>query len=244
MMPDHFGENDRLREFVAELARKVGLDADHRQALDVAATLLGVGRLPVVDIMTKKGTLAPEEIARIRDIPAIWADFAGQLSPLRDLGVPDILEAYCESWDGSGYPKGLAGKAIPLGARILAVCYHYSGMVSDRPYRSRLPHGRAADELRRMSGGMLDPTLVERFIEMVEEKRETARMIAKRIAEKESPEIVATSPAAKTAARKKPVPAKKTRGKSAAKKAVRKPKAAKKRKTKAAGKGKARKKRI
>ena len=113
MMPEHLGENDHLREFVAEFAREVGLDADHKQALDIAATLLGVGRLPVVDILAKKGSLAPEEIARIRDIPRLWADFAEQLSPLRDLGVPDILEAYCESWDGTGYPKGLAGEAIP-----------------------------------------------------------------------------------------------------------------------------------
>ncbi len=231
MVPEELSENDRLREFVADLAGRIGLDADRRQALDIAASLLGVGRLPVVDILSKKGTLAPEEVARIRDIPRIWADFAGQLAPLRDLGVPDILEAYCESWDGTGYPKELVGEAIPLGARLLAVCYNYNGRVSDRPYRRALPHGDAAAALRGMSGRMLDPALVETFIEMVEEKRKTVRMIAKPRAQKRAP--------AKKAHGKRPARKKAGAVKKVKKRAAKKPKKkAKKRAAKKAAKKK------
>lgn len=186
-MSENLSENDRLRDFVAALAGKIGLDEERRRALDIAASLLGVGRLPVVDIMAKKGARSPEEVARMRDIPEIWADFTDQLAPLKALGVPDIVQAYCENWDGSGYPKGIAGEEIPLGARVLAVCYHYNGMISDRAHRAALPHDQAAEEIRRMSGRMLDPSLVETFIAMVEEKRKSARMIAARQAEEAPP---------------------------------------------------------
>ena len=174
-MPESPSENDSLRELVAALADRAGLGEEHRQALDIAASLLSVGRLPLVDILEKKGALSSEEIARIRDIPKIWADFVGQLSPLKALGVPEIVEAYCESWDGSGYPKGLAGDEIPFGARLLAVCYRYNGMISDRPHRRALPGEEAVAEVRQMSGKVLDPALVETFARMVEEKLGPAR---------------------------------------------------------------------
>ena len=206
-MFENLSENDRLREFVRELADKIGLDEDRKQALDIAASLLGVGRLPVVDIMEKKGARSPEEVARMRDIPAIWADFTDQLAPLKALGVPDIVQAYCENWDGSGYPKGLAGTEIPLGARVLAVCYHYNGMISDRAHRAALPHDDAACEIRRMSGRMLDPALVETFIAMVEEKRKAARMMARRQAEEELPESAGASSASDQVSRPAPQPA-------------------------------------
>ena len=175
VMPENLSENDRLRELVVGLADRAGLDDEHKRALDIAASLLGVGRLPLADILEKKGALSPEEVARIRDLPKIWSDFAEQLSPLKALGVPQIVETYCERWDGSGYPKGLAGEEIPLGARVLAVCYHYNGMISERPYREPMPRDRAAAEIRGMSGKILDPGLVETFVEMIEEKHRSAR---------------------------------------------------------------------
>ena len=160
---DH-AEVDRLRSLVDELGRSSGLGEDDLRGLDIAASMIAVKGLSVLDITEKPGPLTPEDRARMKEITDIWADFARQVDLLRILGVSRILETYTEHWDGRGQPAGLSGEDIPLGARVLAVCYHYNGMTSDRPYRPALSQGRAASELSRMSATVLDPGLVERFL--------------------------------------------------------------------------------
>ena len=234
-------ENDRLRELVVDLAEAVDLGTELMQALDIAASLLGVGRLPVIDILEKKGVPSTEEIARLRDIPSIWADFADQIAILRDLGVPEIIEAYCEHWDGTGNPNGLSGEAIPLGARILAVCYHYNGMISDRPYREALPRDRAAAEIRRMSGKMLDPDVVKVFLAITEERVEGAREAESTVGSASLAGPRGTEAAAdqKPAAEEKPEkkPEKKPKKRAAKKKVTRKKAAKEKESKKGAKKG-------
>ncbi|MHC4200530.1 MAG: HD-GYP domain-containing protein [Planctomycetota bacterium] len=160
---DH-AEVDRLRALVTEFGRSSGLGEDDLRGLDIAASMIAVKGLSVLDITEKPGPLTPEDRARMKEITDIWADFAGQVDLLRVLGVSRILETYTEHWDGRGQPAGLSGEDIPLGARVLAVCYHYNGMTSDRPYRPALSPDRAASELSRMSATVLDPGLVERFL--------------------------------------------------------------------------------
>jgi len=160
---DH-AEVDHLRALVAELGRSSGLGEDDLRGLDIAASMIAVKGLSVLDITEKPGPLTPEDRARMKEITDIWADFAGQVDLLRVLGVSRILETYTEHWDGRGQPAGLSGEDIPLGARVLAVCYHYNGMTSDRPYRPALSPDRAASELSRMSATVLDPGLVKRFL--------------------------------------------------------------------------------
>ncbi len=83
---------------------------------------------------------------------------------LRDLGeVAVLVRASHERWDGRGYPDGLAGEAIPLGARVLAVCDAYSAMREERPYGRVLEHEEAVAELRRCAGSQFDPEVVEAF---------------------------------------------------------------------------------
>jgi len=161
-------EDERLRELARALASKAEVDALVGAALDAAASFVSVGRLSLEDILNKRGPLTPEEAERLKELPTVWAEFASQVAELENQGVPEIIGGYCERWDGSGYPKGLAGNDIPVGARILAVCYHYNGMISDRPYRKALPPDIAAYELRRLSGSALDPSLVDAFLEMIE----------------------------------------------------------------------------
>jgi response regulator RpfG family c-di-GMP phosphodiesterase len=162
-------EDERLRELARAFAVKAEVEELVGAALEAAASFVSVGRLSLEDILDKKGPLTAEEADRLKELPSVWAEFAAQVDELHAQGVPEIIGGYCERWDGSGYPKGLSGNDIPIGARILAVCYHYNGMISDRPYRKALAADSAAYELRRMSGSVLDPSLVEAFLEMIED---------------------------------------------------------------------------
>jgi len=174
-MPAEEEESERLKSLARGLAEKAGLGEDEVKAVEIAASLLAVERLPVVDVLNKGGPLTPEDRARIRQVGGILADFAGQVEILRLLGVPRLLEAYLWRFDGVGNPGGVSGEAIPAGARALAVAYHYNGMVSDRAYRKAFPRTRALAEIVRMSGTVLDPRLVEIFSAMAEEGRRSRK---------------------------------------------------------------------
>ena len=77
-----------------------------------------------------------------------------------------------ERWDGQGYPDALAGEAIPLGARVIAVCDAYEAMITERSYRSAMSRARARDELRREAGRQFDPAVVKAFLETFDERSE------------------------------------------------------------------------
>jgi two-component system, cell cycle response regulator len=93
--------------------------------------------------------------------------------------VAALVRSSLERWDGGGYPDGLAGEEIPLGARIIAVCDAFDAMVTDRPYRAGMPPAEAEAELRRCAGSQFDPAVVQAFLAAVGEDaevRETARI--------------------------------------------------------------------
>jgi HD-GYP domain-containing protein (c-di-GMP phosphodiesterase class II) len=106
----------------------------------------------------------------MRQHPAIGAQIVQHVKSLTDV-VPVVLY-HQEKYDGTGYPQGLKGKEIPLGARIIAVTDAYHAMTSHRPYRPSLGHDYAVAELRRCAGTHFDPDVVDAFLQVLEAQRE------------------------------------------------------------------------
>jgi len=149
----------RVRFHATEMARELGASADEIQALSAAALLHDIGKLAVPEyILSKPGRLTPEEFEKIKIHPAVGAAI---LRPVRfPYPVAAIVEAHHEKWDGSGYPYGLKGEAIPLGARILAAADCLDALSSDRQYRSALPLDEAIEFIVSQSGISFDPRVV------------------------------------------------------------------------------------
>jgi HD-GYP domain-containing protein (c-di-GMP phosphodiesterase class II) len=89
-----------------------------------------------------------------------------------------MVRATHERWDGAGYPDGIAGEAVPLGARIIAVCDAYDAMITTRPYRTGMSGAAAMAELRRCSGSQFDPRVVQAFIRVIERRADLAAAAA------------------------------------------------------------------
>jgi diguanylate cyclase (GGDEF)-like protein/putative nucleotidyltransferase with HDIG domain len=164
------GPNDnhirRVQAAAAQLARVAGMSADEVEGVKVAALLHDIGKLAVPEhILTKPGRLTPDEFERVRIHPQIGADIIRAV-PF-PYPVAPFIESHHERWDGSGYPQGLAGEAIPLGARVLAVVDYYDALINDRPYHRAMDGESAIDVLRSERRKALDPRLVELFIELL-----------------------------------------------------------------------------
>ncbi len=162
--------HDNLRE-VAELAlavgRKMALLPEELDEMARAAELHDVGKMAVPDeILNKPGPLDRVEMGFIRQHTIVGERIlaaAPSLSP-----VARLVRASHERWDGSGYPDGLKGDDIPLGARIVAACDAYYAMTSDRPYQAAVPQAEALAELRRCAGTHFDPAVVDALCAEVE----------------------------------------------------------------------------
>jgi diguanylate cyclase (GGDEF)-like protein/putative nucleotidyltransferase with HDIG domain len=159
---------------VADLAEQVG----HRLALETAeiahvrraAALHDIGKVAIPDaILHAPRKLTPEEWGYMRQHTIIGARIiaaAPEMAP-----VADIVRSSHERYDGGGYPDGLAGENIPLGARIVAVCDSYEAMTTTRAYRAAVPDWRARAELVRCAGSQFDPRVVEAFLAVVGDRR-------------------------------------------------------------------------
>ncbi len=164
---------ERRRHYARALARALGLDRDDVEAVDTAALLLDVGLLSVPDhILSKPGPLSVDEFHRVRAHPLVSADLIDGVPFARP--VRELVLSHHERWDGNGYPEGLAGERIPLGARVLAVVDCYDALVSERPYRSRLTRDAALAVLREEAGRALDPRVVDTFITVLPEAERSA----------------------------------------------------------------------
>jgi diguanylate cyclase (GGDEF)-like protein len=149
------------------VGQRLEMDEPALAALRQAATLHDIGELGVPEaILNKPGPLTEEERPAIERHPLIGE---GILSPLEFLAdaIPLVRAAH-ERWDGTGYPDGLAGEQIPLGARILLACDAYEAMITERPYREALSRADAIAELRRVAGSQLDPRVVEALVETLD----------------------------------------------------------------------------
>jgi diguanylate cyclase (GGDEF)-like protein len=160
---------DGVAALCERVAARAGLPADEVPALVQAARLHDVGKAAIPDeILNKPGPLDEGEWAFMRRHTVIGERILAVAPSLTRAAA--IVRSSHERFDGRGYPDGLAGEAIPLGARIVFVCDAYDAMLSDRPYRSALPIAAALAELRRCAGTQFDPQVVEALCAVVAEE--------------------------------------------------------------------------
>jgi response regulator RpfG family c-di-GMP phosphodiesterase len=133
----------------------------------LAAAASGLGRLPAADVLDREEELTAGERERIRGVPDAEAGVVARSKLLKDLGVPGILAALLENWDGSGVPKGLKAEAVPAGARVLRLAWSYNGMVSERPRRKAMSPEEALARIAKLKGSRFDPRLADLFAEVV-----------------------------------------------------------------------------
>ena len=158
------GHIRRVQTYAVELAKRVGVNDDRQiKAIEVAALLHDMGKLGIPEhILNKPGRLSNAEFDRMKQHADLGADL---LSSIRfPYPVVPIVRHHHENWNGGGYPSGIAGTDIPLGARILSVVDCFDALTSDRPYRPRLSADEAFQILRERRGTMYDPLVVDTFI--------------------------------------------------------------------------------
>jgi diguanylate cyclase (GGDEF)-like protein/putative nucleotidyltransferase with HDIG domain len=152
----------------ARIARHMGCAAEQVRECGQAGLLHDIGKLHTpLEILLKPGPLDENERLIMNLHAEVGADLAHALAPVRHLSP--AIRASQEFFDGTGYPDGIAGNAIPVAARIIAVADAFHAMCSDRPYRAALPREVAAAELRRCAGTQFDPVVVEALLDLVSE---------------------------------------------------------------------------
>lgn len=157
----------RVAQYAREISTSLGLPQSLINEIETAGLVHDLGKIGVEDrILRKEGKLTEEEYAEIKKHPEIAYRLLVTLKPYKE-GAKYVLYHH-ERVDGKGYPRGLSGKSIPLGARILAVADSFDAMTSNRPYRSALTKNSAAKELKKHSGTQFDPDVVETFIKILE----------------------------------------------------------------------------
>jgi putative nucleotidyltransferase with HDIG domain len=158
------GHIRRVQRYSAHLAAAVGItDENDLKALEAASLLHDTGKLAIPEyILNKPDKLTKSEFERMKRHAAIGADILSSIE--FPFPVVPIVRHHHENWDGSGYPDGLKGDDIPVGARILAVIDCFDALTSDRPYRRKLSEQAALDILRERRGTMYDPAVVDAFV--------------------------------------------------------------------------------
>ncbi|MEI6181636.1 MAG: HD domain-containing phosphohydrolase [Chloroflexales bacterium] len=164
------GHLRRLSSYSEQLALAAGIPQEQHKAIRFGGLLHDIGKVSIDDaILGKPGALTPEEYEQIKLHPEYGARI---VHPMRfATEVEPIIRHHHERWDGKGYPCGLRGEAIPIGARIVAVVDAYDAMMTDRPYRRALGLEETLRRMREGRGREWDPTLLDLFIEMVEQHR-------------------------------------------------------------------------
>jgi diguanylate cyclase (GGDEF)-like protein/putative nucleotidyltransferase with HDIG domain len=156
----------RMQLYAASLARALGMSENDIQGVQTAALLHDIGKLAVPEhILSKPGPLTNDEFLKIRAHPKVGADIVSSV-PFPYPVAPLILSHH-ERWDGKGYPTGLRGEQIPLGARILSVVDYFDALMADRPYHKAMDRASAMQLLRSEAGKALDPTVVTTFLDLL-----------------------------------------------------------------------------
>ena len=177
------GHVRRVQVYAREMARELGLSESERRALEAASLLHDIGKLAVPEhIISKPGKLTPEEFEKMKVHPIVGAEILDSVR-FPDPVVP-IVRAHHERWDGSGYPDGLRGEDIPIGARIVSAVDCLDALASDRQYRRGLPLDEAMRQVHAESGRCFDPRVVEVLQNRYREFEELARLAASDPAER------------------------------------------------------------
>ncbi len=161
------GHSQRVSHYSVQIAHELGLDERETEVIRIAGILHDIGKIGIRDeILHKEGKLTEEEWKQIRKHPEVSVSILSRIPDLK--GIIKIIRHHHEHYDGKGYPSGLAGEQIPLGARILAVTDMLDALISDRPYREKITFMEAVEEIRKVSGTQLDPRIVEALDRIVE----------------------------------------------------------------------------
>ncbi len=164
----------RVRVYVSEIGKALNLTDAEMEAVKTAALLHDIGKLAVPErIINKPGKLTQEEFEKMKIHPVVGADILARVR--FPYPVVPIVRSHHEWWNGMGYPDGLRGEAIPIGARILTVVDSFDAMASDRPYRRAMPLEDAMAIVRKLAGTQFDPRVVaaleQRFVALEEQAR-------------------------------------------------------------------------
>lgn len=163
------GHSSRVAQWSVKIAEELGLPEDRLEFIKYAGVLHDVGKIGVSEnILNKKGQLEDSEWEMIRNHPVIGQNIIQGIDFLFDVGA--AVRYHHERYDGTGYPEGIVGEAIPLESRIIAVADTYDAMTSDRSYRNGLSSGEALVELKRVAGTQLDLKIVQAFCSIVQEE--------------------------------------------------------------------------
>jgi putative nucleotidyltransferase with HDIG domain len=167
---DHETEGHTLRvtDLTLKLARGMNLNESQLTHIRRGALLHDIGKMGVPDaILLKEGDLSAEEWAIMRKHPQLAYEMLSSIEYLHE--ALDIPSNHHEKWDGTGYPRGLKGEAIPLAARIFAVVDVWDAIRSDRPYRKGWETEKAIEYIKSQSGTHFDPAMVEAFLNFLSE---------------------------------------------------------------------------
>lgn len=162
------GHSERVSYYTDFISKKLSLNLKDRNEIRIASYLHDIGKIGISNrFINKKGTLSSTEWAIIKQHTKKSLEL---LIPLNlSPNILSYINHHHERYDGTGYPDGLSGENIPLGARIIAIADAYDSMTSDRPYRKPLSNGEAKDELFKNSGKQFDPQLVSIFLDLLKE---------------------------------------------------------------------------
>jgi putative nucleotidyltransferase with HDIG domain len=169
------GHAARVATLSVEIGRELGLDGETLQALEYGGILHDIGKIGIPDaILSKAGTLAADEMEAIRAHPRIGAEIVQGVAFLA--GALPAIRSHHERWDGSGYPDGLAGDAIPLIARILNVADTFDACTSRRPYQAPVTADEAEAILERLRGIQTDPAVHDALVRVLASRRVSPRV--------------------------------------------------------------------
>jgi putative nucleotidyltransferase with HDIG domain len=175
------GHSFRVSLYAIALAKALGIRGEELKAIEWGSLLHDVGKMVVPDeILRKVGPLTDEEWHVMKQHPTWGFDMLAEVSFLQPAAL-DIIYSHHERWDGKGYPRGTAGREIPLAARIFAVVDTYDAITSDRPYRRARTYQVAVNELQRVAGQQLDPAIVDAFAELSEVELRRLRELCKHV---------------------------------------------------------------
>ncbi len=155
----------RVTDFTLKIARNMGLSEKELEELELASLLHDIGKIAVPEsVLNKPSQLTEEEFACIKEHPPKGENILQPMVELKE--ISRVVRAHHEHYNGSGYPDGLKGQGIPIGARIMALADAYDSITSERPYRKAVSHRAAVKEIIRCSGVQFDPEVVEHFLEV------------------------------------------------------------------------------
>lgn len=166
------GHSARVTRISLLLSRELNMAEEDSRILEYAALFHDIGKLGVPDhILNKNGRLTDEEYESIRRHPDLGVSILGRVDFLS--GALPIIRHHHERFDGNGYPSGIRGEQIPLGARIIAIADTYDAMTSDRPYRKGVSHDLAVQEILKNRGIQFDGKLVDAFMKISDSARDS-----------------------------------------------------------------------